>query len=61
MGADDYRGALGTSSELLKGPMAESPWDRRLADLMQASGRAVTEERQLAALLAELADRSGRH
>jgi len=61
MRADDYRGALGTSSELLKGPTAESPWDRRLADLMQASGRAVTEERQLAALLAELADRSGRH
>jgi uncharacterized protein (TIGR02679 family) len=61
MGADDYRGALAASSELLKGPTAESPWDRRLADLMQASGRAVTEERQLATLLAELADRSGRH
>jgi uncharacterized protein (TIGR02679 family) len=61
MGAEDYRGALATSSELLKGPTAESPWDRRLADLMQASGRAVTEEQQLAALLAELADRSGRH
>jgi uncharacterized protein (TIGR02679 family) len=61
MGADDYRGALAVSSEPLKGPAAESPWDRRLADLMQASGRAVTEERQLAALLAELADRSGRH
>jgi uncharacterized protein (TIGR02679 family) len=60
MGADDYRGALAASSEPLKGPTAESPWDRRLADLMQASGRAVTEERQLATLLAELADRSGR-
>jgi uncharacterized protein (TIGR02679 family) len=61
MGADDYRGALSASSEPLKGPSAESPWDRRLAELMQASGRAVTEERQLTTLLAELADRSGLH
>jgi uncharacterized protein (TIGR02679 family) len=60
MGADDYRGVLAASSEVLKGPAADSPWDRRLADLMQASGRAVSEERQLAGLLAELADRSGR-
>ena len=61
MGADDYRAALAASSEPLKGPAAESPWDRRLAELMQASGRAVTEERQLATLLAGLADRSGLH
>jgi len=61
MGADDYRAALAASSEPLKGPSAESPWDRRLAELMQASGRAVTEERQLTTLLAELADRSGLH
>ena len=59
MGADDYRGALGISSEPLKGPAAESPWDRRLAELMHATGRAVTEERQLTALLAGLADRPG--
>jgi uncharacterized protein (TIGR02679 family) len=57
MGADDYRGALAASSEPLKGPAAESPWDRRLAELMQASGRAVTEERQLPMLLADLANR----
>jgi uncharacterized protein (TIGR02679 family) len=55
MGADDYRGALAASSEPLKGPAAESPWDPRLADLMQASGRAVTEDGQLTALLADLA------
>jgi uncharacterized protein (TIGR02679 family) len=61
MGADDYRGALSASSEPLKGPSAQSPWDRRLAELMQASGRAVTEERQLTMLLAELSGRSGLH
>ena len=59
MAADDYRGALPASSEPLRGPAAESPWDRRLAELMHASGRAVTEERQLTALLAGLANRPG--
>jgi uncharacterized protein (TIGR02679 family) len=59
MGADDYRAALPASTEPLRGPRAESPWDTRLADLMQASGRTVTEERQLAALLAELSTRPG--
>jgi uncharacterized protein (TIGR02679 family) len=63
MGADNYRTALasgpGSGSEPLRGPAAPSPWDSRLAELMQASGRAVAEERQLPALLAELADRSG--
>jgi uncharacterized protein (TIGR02679 family) len=56
MGADDYRAALAVGSEPLKGPAADSPWDPRLADLMQASGRAVTEDRQLTALLADLAN-----
>jgi len=59
MGAEDYRAALAGSAEPLKGPAADSPWDPRLAALMQASGRAVTEERQLTALLAELAGRPG--
>jgi uncharacterized protein (TIGR02679 family) len=74
MGADNYRAALtagdapstprrGASSargfEPLRGPAGESPWDRRLAELMQASGRAVTEERLLPLLLAELAHRRG--
>jgi uncharacterized protein (TIGR02679 family) len=61
MGADDYRAALGVSSEPLKGPTADSPWDRRLAELMQASGRAVTEEWQLTMLLADLANRPRLH
>jgi uncharacterized protein (TIGR02679 family) len=61
MGADDYRAAMPASSESLKGPRAESPWDRRLAELMQASGRAVTEERQLTALLTEIANRETLH
>jgi uncharacterized protein (TIGR02679 family) len=61
MSADDYRAALPASSESLKGPRATSPWDTRLAELMQASGRAVTEERQLTALLTEIANRTGRH
>ena len=59
MGADDYRAALPASTESVKGQPAESPWDPRLAELMQASGRAVTEDRQLTALLAELAGLPG--
>jgi uncharacterized protein (TIGR02679 family) len=59
MGADDYRAALPGSTEPLKGLRADSPWDTRLAELMQASGRAVTEDRQLAALLADLSTRPG--
>jgi uncharacterized protein (TIGR02679 family) len=62
MGADDYRGASSASGyEPLRGPAADSPWDTRLAELMQASGRAVPEVRMLPVLLAELADRPGRH
>jgi hypothetical protein len=59
MGAADYPAALAASSEPLKGPPAASPWDPRLAELMQSSGRAVTEENHLAALLAELAGGPG--
>ena len=55
--------ASGASSaggyEPLRGPVAPSPWDSRLAELMQASGRAVTEDRLLPVLLAELAGRPG--
>jgi uncharacterized protein (TIGR02679 family) len=60
MSADDYRAALPASTESLRGPRATSPWDTRLAELMQASGRAVTEERQLTALLTEIANPTGR-
>jgi uncharacterized protein (TIGR02679 family) len=55
MGADDYRALLPASSEPLRGTAADSPWDPALAELMQASGRAVTEDLQLPALLADLA------
>jgi len=55
------RGASSASwYEPLRGPTAQSPWDTRLAELMQASGRAVPEDRMLPVLLAELADRPGR-
>jgi uncharacterized protein (TIGR02679 family) len=57
MGADDYRAALPASSEPLRGRVADSPWDPGLAELMHSGGRAVTEEQQLPALLAGLADR----
>ncbi|HEX3923511.1 MAG TPA: TIGR02679 family protein [Streptosporangiaceae bacterium] len=59
MGAADYEAALQAGSEPLKGQPAASPWDPRLAELMQSSGRAVTEENHLAALLADLAGAPG--
>ena len=59
MGADDYRAALPASTESVRGQPAESPWDPRLAELMHASGRAVTEDRQITAMLADLAGRPG--
>jgi uncharacterized protein (TIGR02679 family) len=59
MGAGDYRAALPGSTEPLRGPRAESPWEPALAELMQVSGRAVTEEQQLPALLAELSALTG--
>jgi uncharacterized protein (TIGR02679 family) len=60
MGADDYKAAVGASCEPLKGTATESPWEPRLAEMMQARGRAVTEDRQLPALLADLAGRGMR-
>ncbi len=53
--------SFASGHEPLRGPAAESPWDTRLAGLMQASGRAVTEERLLPVLLADLAGRPGLH
>lgn len=59
MGAGDYQaglvGGAGGSGESLRGTAAASPWDTRLAELMHRSGRAVSEERLLPALLAGLA------
>lgn len=56
MGADDYKSAVDGSCPPLRGTPATSPWDPALASLMQSRGRAVTEDRQLPALLATLAD-----
>ena len=56
MGAADYQAGLAAgAAEPLSGPPEPSPWDGRLADLMRNAGRAITEERMLPSLLAELA------
>jgi uncharacterized protein (TIGR02679 family) len=57
MSANDYKAAVETSAEPLRGPAADSPWDPHLAELMSERGRAVTEDRQIPALLAALAGR----
>jgi uncharacterized protein (TIGR02679 family) len=57
MSADDYQAGVAGSCEPLRGTAAESPWDPRLAELMHARGRTVSEERQLPALLADVAGR----
>jgi uncharacterized protein (TIGR02679 family) len=56
MRSDDYDDALTTADEHipLTGAPAASPWDPGLADSMAAAGRAVMEERILAALLDDL-------
>src|SRR5260370_41088240 len=55
--------ASGASSasgyEPLRGPAGPSPWDSRLAEPMEASGRAGTGGRPLPVLLAERADPPG--
>jgi len=56
MSAADYQAALAAGvAEPLSGPPQPSPWDGRLADLMRNAGRAITEERMLRSLLADLA------
>jgi uncharacterized protein (TIGR02679 family) len=56
MGAEDYLAALAVgATDPLKGQAAPSPWDPRLAEVMQSSGRAAGEERMLTALLDDLA------
>jgi uncharacterized protein (TIGR02679 family) len=56
MGALDYQAGLAAgAAEPLSGPPEASPWDDRLADLMRNAGRAITEERMLPSLLADLA------
>jgi uncharacterized protein (TIGR02679 family) len=56
MTAADYRQALQTGeSTPLTGSPAVSPWDPELAVLLAERGRAVMEERLIAALMADLA------
>lgn len=55
MTTQDYTQALAEAeSVLLKGSPAPAPWDPALADALNASGRAVMEERLLPGLLADL-------
>ena len=56
MTAADYRQALETGeSTPLTGSPAASPWDPELAALLAEHGRAVMEERLIAALMTDLA------
>ena len=55
MTEDEYRRAVDDGdSEPLKGPVAPSPWDDRLAPAMAQRGRAVMEERLIPVLLGDL-------
>jgi len=56
MTAEDYQTALSASSgDPLKGRPEPSPWEPRLAEILQRSGRMVAEERVLTTLLSDLA------
>lgn len=56
MAAADYSAALAAGgTEPLLGGTEDSPWDPRLAELMRATGRAVSEERMARQLLDGLA------
>jgi uncharacterized protein (TIGR02679 family) len=58
MAASDYTDALAGGGAGLSGRPEPSPWDPRLAELMRRTGRGVTEDRVLPALLAELTVRA---
>jgi uncharacterized protein (TIGR02679 family) len=55
LAADDYQAALAGGGNPLTGRAEPSPWDPRLAELMQRSGREITEDRVLSGLLSDLA------
>jgi uncharacterized protein (TIGR02679 family) len=55
LAASDYQAALACGSDPLRGRAESSPWDPRLAEMMQRSGRMVGEQRVLSALLSDLA------
>jgi uncharacterized protein (TIGR02679 family) len=55
LGAAEYEAALAVGGEPLLGRAEPSPWDPRLAEMMQRAGRQVTEDRVLSGLLSDLA------
>jgi uncharacterized protein (TIGR02679 family) len=56
MSAADFQSALSAGGgEPLRGRPEPSPWDPRLSEIMQRSGRLLTEDRLVAGLLSELA------
>jgi uncharacterized protein (TIGR02679 family) len=55
MSADDFQSALSAASEPLRGRSEPSPWDPRLSEVMQRSGRMMSEDRLLPGLLSDLA------
>jgi uncharacterized protein (TIGR02679 family) len=57
MDSGDFQAALAAGgSEPLKGRPEPSPWDPRLTEVMQRSGRLITEDRLVPALVADLAE-----
>jgi uncharacterized protein (TIGR02679 family) len=55
MSAGDFQSAPSAAGEPLRGRAEPSPWDLRLSEVMQRSGRMVSEDRLLPALLSDLA------
>jgi hypothetical protein len=58
MSAEEYQS--GAKGIVLRGNRIEAPWDRRLSELMVASGRAVMEESLLELLLQDLGQNRAR-
>ncbi len=55
MSAGEFQSALSAASEPLRGQPEPTPWDPRLSEVMQRSGRMVSEDRLLPGLLSDLA------
>ncbi len=58
MTAADYQAALPAGGSPLTGHAEQSPWEPRLAELMRAAGRAITEEQLTPVLVAALSARA---
>jgi uncharacterized protein (TIGR02679 family) len=55
MAASDYQAGLAGGGDPLRGRAEPSGWDPRLAEMMQRSGRLISEDRVLSGLLSDLA------